>query len=153
MTGRERSGERFTGPSRGPRLSRIGVYVKSARSAPCPAAANGLYRVAYHRTVVDLYTAVFLGLLVAYMAYSLWARLDGRLPVAAALVLLAVAAILDALGASASANTVAEFVFFLLGAGVVLLLIEHLRAGRRAPSVPTATVEPTTEGVQPSHER
>lgn len=103
--------------------------------------------------MVDLYTALFLALLVAYMAYSIWARLDGRLPVAAALVLLLAAAVLDALGATAAATTLAEFVFFLLGAGVVLLLIEHVRAGRSGASPLPAALEPPAEGGEPTHER
>lgn len=78
------------------------------------------------------YTEVFLGLLLAYMVYSVWVGLDARYPIAAALVLLVATAVVDALGNVASANTLAEFVFFLLGAGVVLLLIEHVREGRRA---------------------
>ncbi len=102
--------------------------------------------------MVDLYTGLFLGLLLAYMAYSVWARLDGRLPVAAALVLLVVAAVLDALGASAPANTLAEFVFFLLLAGVVLLLIEHLRARRSLPSAAPVAVQPAAERGEPSDE-
>ena len=73
------------------------------------------------------YTEVFLALLLAYMVYSVWARLDARYPIAAALVLLVATAIVDAAGSLASANTLAEYVFFLLGAGVVLLLIEHVR--------------------------
>lgn len=77
------------------------------------------------------YTEVFLGLLLAYMVYSVWARLDARYPIAAALVLLVATAVVDALGDIASANTLAEFVFFLLGAGVVLLLVEHVRENPR----------------------
>ena len=78
----------------------------------------------------DPYTVVFLGLLAVYVAYSIWTRLDGRLPIAAALVLLVAAAALDAAGSVAAANTLAEFVFYLLGAGVLLLLVEHVRASR-----------------------
>lgn len=87
------------------------------------------------------YTEVFLALLLAYMVYSVWAGIDGRYPIAAALVLLVVTAVVDALGMVASANTLAEYVFFLLAAGVVLLLIEHVREGRRTDAsarTPTA---------------
>ncbi len=90
-------------------------------------------------------TEVFLGLLVGYMVYSVWARLDARYPIAAALVLLVATAVVDALGSTASANTLAEFVFFLLGAGVVLLLIDHVREGR-GTSAPT---EPPPSGPTP----
>jgi hypothetical protein len=82
------------------------------------------------------YVELFLGLLVAYMGYSLWAGLDSRYPIAAALVLLVVTAVVDAAGNTAAANTLAEYVFFLLGAGVLLLLIDHVRAGRPTPSSP-----------------
>ena len=99
------------------------------------------------------YVEVFLALLVVYMAYSTWARLDARYPIVAALVLLIVTAIVDASGAGSAANTLAEFVFFLLGAGVVLLLIDHARAARRSTDptgglVGTAAGEPA-ESAQP----
>ncbi len=73
------------------------------------------------------FVPVFLGVLLVYMVYSEWARLDSRYLVAAALVLLVATAIVDAAGATAAANTLAEFVFFLLAAGVVLLLVDHVR--------------------------
>ena len=79
------------------------------------------------------YLEVFLALLLVYMAYSVWADLDARYPIAAALALLVITAIVDALGNVAAANTLAEYVFFLLGAGVLLLLIDHIRASRRRP--------------------
>ena len=83
------------------------------------------------RSVSFPYLELFVGLLVAYMVYSVWAHLDARYPIAAALVLLLVTAIVYAGGASASANVLAEYVFFLLGAGIVLLLVEQFRASRR----------------------
>jgi len=100
------------------------------------------------------YTAIFVGLLVAYMVYSVWARLDGRYPIGAALALLVVTAIVDASGATETANTLAEFVFFLLGGGVVLLLIEHLRE-RAAPKPPTApeSLPPESVPSEPPEER
>jgi hypothetical protein len=73
------------------------------------------------------YVAVFVGLLVAYMVYSEWARLDSRYLIAAALVLLVATALVDAAGSTDAANTLAEFVFFLLAGGVVLLLVDHVR--------------------------
>lgn len=73
------------------------------------------------------FVPVFLGVLLVYMVYSEWARLDSRYLVAAALVLLVATAIVDAAGATAAANTLAEFVFFLLAGGVVLLLVDHVR--------------------------
>ncbi|MGC2289762.1 MAG: hypothetical protein WA688_07905 [Thermoplasmata archaeon] len=81
------------------------------------------------------YTDLFLGLLGAYMVYSAWTRLDSRYPIAGALVLLVVAAVVDAAGATGAANAIAVYVFFLLAAGVVLLLVDHLREEpRHAPS-------------------
>ena len=95
------------------------------------------------------YTAIFLGLLVAYLAYSVWARLDGRYPIGAALALLVVTAIVDAAGDTDAANSLAEFVFFLLAGGVVLLLIEHVRdrppAAVPAPSGATGVQGPASE--------
>jgi hypothetical protein len=81
------------------------------------------------------YTDLFLGLLAVYMVYSVWTRLDSRYPIACALVLLVVAAVVDASGASGAANTIAVYVFFLLAAGVILLLIDHVREPRKG--VPT----------------
>ncbi len=82
--------------------------------------------------MVDPYVVVFVVLLVVYVGYSLWARLDPRYPIGAALVLLIVAAVTDAAGGVGAANVLAEFVFLLLGAGVLLLLLEHVREGRRS---------------------
>ncbi len=76
------------------------------------------------------YPLLFLSLLAAYLAYSAWARLDSRYPIAAALALLIVAALLDAAGDVASANTFAEYVLLLLAGGIVLLLSDHLREAR-----------------------
>jgi hypothetical protein len=76
------------------------------------------------------FAEVFLALLAVYMVYSVWAGLDARIPIAAALLLLVATAVVDALGNTDAANTLAEFVFFLLGAGVLLLLIDHVRESR-----------------------
>ena len=84
------------------------------------------------------YTYVFGGLLVAYMVYSQWVGLDSRYPIGAALVLLVGAAVLDASGATGAASTLSVFVFLLLAAGVILLLIDHVRAARRASRLPVA---------------
>jgi hypothetical protein len=73
------------------------------------------------------YVLAFLAVLIAYMVYSEWARLDSRYLVAGALVLLVATAVVDAAGATGTANTLAEFVFFLLAGGVVLLLVDHVR--------------------------
>ena len=90
-------------------------------------------RVRSWRTVAFPFTELFAAVLLVYAIYSVWAGLDARLPIAAALVLLVVAAIADAAGATATANTLAVFVFLLLAAGVVLLLVEHVRESRAAP--------------------
>ncbi len=109
------------------------------------------------------YTPIFVGLLIAYLAYSVWARLDGRYPIGAALALLVVTAVVDAAGDTSAANSLAEFVFFLLAGGVVLLLIEHIRdrpvparvaasAGAASQGVPTeATEERERSPDQPLH--
>ncbi len=77
------------------------------------------------------YEAIFLGLLIAYMIYSQWIRLDSRYPIAGALLLLVAAAVADALGQSDAANTLAIYVFFLLAGGVLLLLLDHIREERQ----------------------
>lgn len=92
------------------------------------------------------YTDVFLGLLGAYMVYSVWARLDSRYLIAGALVLLVVAAIVDAAGATASANTIAVYVFFLLAGGVVLLLVDHVREERPARATGSEPPAPSESG-------
>jgi len=79
------------------------------------------------------YLEVFLILLGVYLVYSVWARLDPRYPIAAALALLVVTAIVDAANAVATANLLAEYVFCLLGGGVVLLLVDHVRPGHTVP--------------------
>jgi hypothetical protein len=100
------------------------------------------------------YSLLFLGLLALYMVYSEWARLDSRYPIGAALVLLVAAAIADAAGSVSVANTFAEYVFFLLAAGVVLLLVDHLRdrrplpAGSGASAQAVAPVGPAPEPVK-----
>jgi hypothetical protein len=80
------------------------------------------------------YLIVFLVLFAAYLVYSEWVGLDARIPIAGALALLVVTAVVDAVGDLATANTFAEYVFFLLAGGVALLLVEHLREARRAAS-------------------
>lgn len=67
------------------------------------------------------------------MVYSEWAGLDSRFLLIAALLLLGVTAVADSVGALGAANTFAEYVFLLLAGGVVLLLVDHLRDGARAP--------------------
>ena len=94
------------------------------------------------------YSTIFVGLLLAYLVYSVWARLDGRYPIVAALVLLVVTAVVDAAGDVDAANSLAEYVFFLLAAGVVLLLIEHVR-DRPAPTPATESGGPAAERVAP----
>jgi len=92
------------------------------------------------------FAEVFLALLVAYMAYSVWTGLDARYPIAAALLLLVVTAVVDALGDTDAANTLAEFVFFLLGAGVLLLLIDHVRESRVPPRAEAAGLADIPQG-------
>jgi len=94
------------------------------------------------------YATIFVGLLLAYLVYSVWARLDGRYPIGAALALLVVTAVVDAAGDVNTANTLAEYVFFLLAGGVVLLIIEQLRARPASGSVnPSGST--TAEGDSP----
>lgn len=90
------------------------------------------------------YSEVFLGLLLAYVAYSVWAHLDGRYPIVGALALLVATAVVDAAGATGTANTLAEYVFFLLAAGVFLLLAEQVRerSGSHARPVLSVPSEP-----------
>jgi hypothetical protein len=79
------------------------------------------------------FVPAFLLVLLTYMGYSEWARLDSRYLIVGALGLLLVTAVVDAAGATDRANTLAEFVFLLLAGGVVLLLVDHLRDRPPAP--------------------
>jgi len=100
------------------------------------------------------YSLVFFALLAGYVLYSFWARLDARYPIVAALLLLIATAFTDAAGAVSLANTLGEYVLFLLAAGVVLLLLEHLVEPRDGPDAGAslgpagATVRPRAEPVQ-----
>ena len=97
------------------------------------------------------YVPTFLALLLVYMVYSAWARLDARYPVVAGVVLLVITAGVDASGATDTANLLAEFVFFLIGAGVVLLLVDHARARFGAAS--GRGQAPVGEPSEPAEER
>jgi MFS superfamily sulfate permease-like transporter len=81
----------------------------------------------------------FLAALLVYMVYSEWVGLDSRYVVGAALVLLVIDAVIDAGGATNLANTVAVYVFFLLAAGVVLLLVDQVREARKVPGKAAAS--------------
>jgi len=73
------------------------------------------------------FLVVFGVLLLAYMGYSFWQRLDPRYLIGAALVLLVATAITEAAGATPAADTLAEYVFLLLVGGVVLMLLDQVR--------------------------
>jgi hypothetical protein len=96
---------------------------------------------------------IFLALLFLYMVYSEWKGLDSRYPIVAALVLLVVTAVVDAGGNLNAANTLAEFVFFLLAGGVILLLVDHVREARRRPAFvgrPARSVRADPPSTDPS---
>ena len=86
------------------------------------------------RRVPFPYLAVFLALLAAYMAYSVWASLDVRYPIVVAIVLLVATAAVDWMGDAGSADILAEYAILLLGAGAVLVVIDRVRAPRAVPS-------------------
>lgn len=90
---------------------------------------------------------LILPLIVAYLAYIVWTRQDGRYPIVLALILLLASAVADAAGDLSAANTLAVFVFYFLVGGVVVLLIEHLREGRRVP----ATARVPRDGSDPEN--
>lgn len=94
------------------------------------------------------FTYLFLGLLAAYMVFSEWQRIDSRYLIVGGLVLLVVAAIVDAAGATASANTIAVFVFLLLAGGVILLLVDHVRESPAAPATDGPRLEGGDGGTQ-----
>lgn len=96
--------------------------------------------------MVDLFVATFAALLLLYMAYSQWARLDPRWPIGGGLVLLAFAGLADAGGAHDLANTIAVYTFLLLGAGIVLLLADYVREQRTLR-------RRSAEGGEPADER
>ncbi len=77
------------------------------------------------------YVPAFLALLAVYLVYSAWAGLDSRIPIAGGLLLLLATAIVAAGGATAVANSLSDFVFFLIVGGVILLFVDHVRASQR----------------------
>jgi hypothetical protein len=102
--------------------------------------------------VLDPFVLAFVVLLAGYVGYSLWARLDPRLPFAGALAVLVVAAIADAAQAVGTADVLAEFVLLLLAAGVLLVVLEHARKGRRRADRSTS-VAGDPEATDPAEER
>ncbi len=94
------------------------------------------------------YVPTFVALLLAYLVYSAWARLDARIPIVGAIALFAAAAAADGLGNFAVAATLSEFSALLLGAGVVLLLVDRWRE-RRAGGVP-GLGGPTSSNPEPA---
>lgn len=105
------------------------------------------------------YLEVFLALLGVYLIYSVWVRLDPRFPIVGALVLLVATALVDAANEVPAANTLAEFVFCLLAAGVLLLLVDHLRTSRSVASGSAGGAgtghpagQATNEGDRPSEQ-
>jgi hypothetical protein len=101
------------------------------------------------------YLEVFGILLVAYMGYSVWEQLDPRYPIGAGLVLLVATAVTDSVGAPSSADVLAEYVFLLLGAGVILLLVEQVRPRRTTLRTPLVggPADPEEHATDPSEER
>jgi hypothetical protein len=98
------------------------------------------------------YFELFGILLLGYIAYSFWHRLDPRYLIVAALALLVVAAIVAAGGAASVANTLAEYLFLLLGGGVILLLLEQVRPRIRSPAPDSVggRAPPEDESTDPS---
>lgn len=95
-------------------------------------------------------TYPFLALLLAYMVYSQWTRLDSRYLILAALVLLVITAAVDAAGAIGTANVLAVYVFYLLAGGVLLLVIDHIREERASRSSAPPKTPAATERMAPS---
>jgi hypothetical protein len=86
---------------------------------------------------MDTLTLAFLGVLLVYMVYSQWVRLDSRYLVVGALVLLVITGVVDVAGDTNPANVLAEYVLFLFNGGVVLLFVDYLRENRApAPLAP-----------------
>lgn len=73
------------------------------------------------------YYLLFIVILAVYIFWSQRTGLDSRYPILLAIPLLVGSVVVDATGHSAAAFQLAEFVFFLLVGGVVLLVIDHLR--------------------------
>jgi hypothetical protein len=91
------------------------------------------------------FLAIFVGLLVAYLAASARSGLDSRYPILMAVVVLLAAAILAVAGYRASANTLAEYVFLLLAGGIALLAFDDVRPRRwmsSARRVPVPAIVP-----------
>jgi hypothetical protein len=93
--------------------------------------------------------ATFGVLLVLYMACSLWARLDPRYLIAGGVALLVATACTEAAGYSSAANVLAEYVFLLLGGGVILLLVEPFLRNTRPSTPPLSERPPDAEEHPP----
>lgn len=91
------------------------------------------------------YTAIFLLLLAAYLAFAAWARLDPRYPLAGGILLLLAGAALDREGYSAAAEILGVDAFLLLLGGMVAMVLTGRRPGGLAPP-PAAVGEPVHEG-------
>lgn len=98
------------------------------------------------------YPAIFAVLLLVYLVYAGWVRLDPRYPVAGALALLVAAAIAQAANGTGVANLLAVYAFLLLAGGVGGLLFDHLRnsphpvAGGAIPEAGDPPGQPPEEG-------
>jgi hypothetical protein len=81
---------------------------------------------------------IFLVLFGAYLFFSEWIGLDSRYPILLAIVLLAAAALSDALGDLALATVSTEYALLVLTGGLFLLIVAHFREDRRGnPKIPT----------------
>ncbi len=78
------------------------------------------------------FLALWLVIVSAYAGYSLWARLDPRYLLGAALLMVIAAAVLEALGDVAAANALAVDTFFAFLAGLVVLVLDRAISERRA---------------------
>lgn len=94
---------------------------------------------------------VLLVLLAAYAAYSYWAGLNPHLPLYAALLALAVAAIADWSGAVGVADSLGLDVVFFLAAGVGLIALDRVRP--RPRSTGRFGLRPGSPAADATHQR
>ncbi len=75
---------------------------------------------------------IFIALLGAYVVASEWAGLDSRLPFGMAAVVLVAAMVTYAAGNRGASDAITGYIFLLIAAGILLFLIDQLRAALKA---------------------
>lgn len=82
--------------------------------------------------MIEAYLFVFVIVVIAYVIYSAWTRLDSRFLIVAVVVIPTIAAIEYGLGRTGQASSLADYFFIVLGGFIALLVIDDLRGDRES---------------------